>query len=95
MTTLLEPEVQEDVPVESVPTYIAGAHGCEWGQGRCEGRAELEVQLPATNDRRLMCPPHAGYYMLAATSSHRVSVVRVRQVAPGATRQNTETAASR
>lgn len=56
------------------------AGGCELGLGRCVNPAEVEVVLPATNARRLLCREHVGYYMLGATSAARYSVVRVRHL---------------
>jgi hypothetical protein len=60
------------------PAVEAG--GCELGLGRCVGPAEVEVRLPATNDRRRLCRDHVGYYMLAAASTARESVVEVRKL---------------
>lgn len=74
MTTLTFPG---QVPFDD-PTVPAG--GCELGLGRCVSPAELEVMLPATNDVRRLCREHVGYYMLAASTTHRASVVRVRQL---------------
>lgn len=74
MTTLTFPG---QVPYDD-PSVSAG--GCELGLGRCVSPAELEVTLPATNDVRRLCREHVGYYMLAATSDARVSVVRVRKL---------------
>lgn len=72
MTTLTFPG-QVPFADESVP-----AGGCEMGLGRCVHPAEVEVELPATNATRRLCREHVGWYMLAASSSKRRSVVRVR-----------------
>lgn len=74
MTTLTFPG-QVPFTDESVP-----AGGCELGLGRCVNAAEVEVVLPATNDRRLLCREHVGYYMLGATAVNRYSTVRVRHL---------------
>lgn len=60
------------------PSVQAG--GCDFGQVRCVRPPELEVVLPATNDARLLCREHAGYYMLAAAGVNAYSVVRVRHL---------------
>lgn len=66
------------------PSVPAG--GCELGLGRCVRPAEVEVVVPATNDTRLLCREHVGYYMLAAAGTTRRTVVRVRQLDRGTTR---------
>lgn len=89
MTTLTFPG---QVPFTD-PTVPAG--GCDMGLGRCVRPAELEVVMPATNDVRLLCREHVGWYMLAAAASHRRTVVKVRQVDERRTAQRIETLASR
>lgn len=74
MTTLTFPG---QVPYTD-PDVPAG--GCELGLGRCVRPAEVEVVVPATNDVRLLCREHVGYYMLAAAGTARRTVVRVRQI---------------
>jgi hypothetical protein len=74
MTTLAFPG---QVPFTD-PSVPAG--GCELGQGRCTHEPEVEVLLPAIGSKRLLCREHVGYYMLAATSAGRFSVVEVRRV---------------
>lgn len=75
MTTLTFPG---QVPFTD-PSVPAG--GCELGLGRCVNAAEVEVRMPATNARRLLCREHVGYFMLAAAAESRESVVRVRRLA--------------
>lgn len=74
MTTLTFPG---QVPFTD-PSVPAG--GCELGLGRCVRPAELEVVMPSTNDVRLLCRDHVGWYMLAATAEQRRTVVRVRHI---------------
>ena len=74
MTTLTFPG---QVPFTD-PTVPAG--GCELGLGRCVSAAEIEVMVPAIAAKRRLCREHVGWFMLAAAASHRVSVVKVRQL---------------
>ena len=75
MTTLTFPG---QVPFTD-PSVPAG--GCELGLGRCVRPAEVEVTVPATQDRRRLCREHVGWYMLAAAGTTRETVVRVRHLA--------------